>query len=57
MALQLIEPNPGHFGYKCDSCGFEFPKDPVSEIELGPPPAHDCPNEGRLNIKKIMDRR
>jgi hypothetical protein len=57
MALQLVEPSPGRFRYKCDNCGFEFPKDqPVTQSELGPPPEHHCPNEGRVNVKKIMER-
>jgi len=57
MALQLIESSPGRFRYKCDSCNFEFPEDEsVTQSELGPPPEHRCPNEGRVNVKKIMDR-
>jgi hypothetical protein len=54
MALQLIEIMPGRFLYRCDACPFEYPKDPVAEHEVGIPPQHNCPSEGRVNVKEIM---
>lgn len=56
MALQLIELARNKFLYRCDACPFEYPKDPVPQDELGIPPRHNCPNEGRVNIDEIMDQ-
>jgi hypothetical protein len=53
--LQLIEMMTEKFLDHCQACPFEPPKSPVKKHELGPPPGHNCPNEGRLNLDEIMD--
>lgn len=54
MALE-IKSLGNRFWYGCTLCGFEYPKGPVPRKDLGPPPNHDCPNEGRFDMKTMME--
>ena len=56
MALEKKQVLPKRFRYVCDSCPFEWPRTPVKESELLPPPTHSCPNKGRPDMKAILEK-
>jgi hypothetical protein len=47
MALEKRQVFPNLFRYVCDSCPFDWPRTPVKESDLPPPPAHSCPTDNR----------
>jgi hypothetical protein len=53
MPLEKREVFPNLFRYVCDSCPFDWPRTPVKESELPPPPAHSCPIEDRPKPKAV----
>jgi hypothetical protein len=55
MPYQEVEQIIGLFLWRCDECGDEQPKSPVPKHRLGRAPHHDCPHEGRLDMKAILD--
>jgi hypothetical protein len=54
MPYEKKEIIPGKVLWRCSECGKEHPVTPVKENELGPAPHHDCPHEGRLDMKAIL---
>src|SRR5690348_2265422 len=42
MPLEKRQVFPDRFRYVCDSCSFDWPRTPVKESELPPPPKHVC---------------
>jgi hypothetical protein len=54
MPYKEVEQIAGLFLWRCEECGDEQPKVPVPKHKLGRAPHHDCPNEGRLNMKAIF---
>ena len=55
MSLEKTQVFPDLFRYVCDSCPFDWPRTPVKESELPPPPAHSCPNEKRPDLKAVPE--
>ena len=55
MSLEKKEVFPNLFRYVCDSCPFDWPRTPVKESDLPPPPAHSCPNENRSDAKPVLE--
>jgi hypothetical protein len=55
MALKKINMYDNKFLYRCEDCGYESHHTPVSEHELGAPPRHACPREGRFDARAILD--
>ena len=53
MPLEKKQVFPNLFRYVCDSCSFDWPRTPVKEGDLPPPPAHSCPNENRPDPKPV----
>lgn len=53
MPLEKRQVFPNLFRYVCDSCPFDWPRTPVKESDLPPPPAHACPNENRPEAKAV----
>lgn len=53
MPLEKKQVFPNLFRYVCDSCSFDWPRTPVKESDLPPPPAHSCPNENRPDPKPV----
>src|SRR5258707_1796550 len=56
MALEKKQVLPNRFRYVCDTCPFEWPRTPVKESELLPPPTHSCPNKDRPEMKAILEK-
>src|SRR5258708_35612399 len=56
MALEKKQVLPNRFRYVCDSCPFEWPRTPMKESELLPPPTHSCPNKDRPEMKAILEK-
>jgi hypothetical protein len=54
MSLEKKEVFPNLFRYVCDSCPFDWPRTPVKESDLPPPPAHSCPNENQPDLKPVL---
>lgn len=42
MPLEKRQIFPNLFRYVCDTCSFAWPRTPVADSELPPPPAHSC---------------
>ena len=55
MALEKKQVFPNLFRYVCDSCSFDWPRTPVKESDLPPPPTHSCPNENRPEQKPARE--
>jgi hypothetical protein len=55
MSLEKRQVFPDLFRYVCDSCPFDWPRTPVKESELPPPPTHSCPNENRPELKAVLE--
>ena len=55
MSLEKKEVFPNLFRYVCDSCPFDWPRTPVKESDLPPPPAHSCPNENQPGLKPVLE--
>jgi len=55
MSLEKKEVFPNLFRYVCDSCPFDWPRTPVKESDLPPPPAHSCPNEDQPGLKPVLE--
>ena len=55
MPLEKKQVLPNLFRYVCDSCSFDWPRTPVKEGDLPPPPAHSCPNENRPAPKPVPE--
>lgn len=62
--MDLVQPLPDKFQYRCPQCGKEEPPDAVSCRELGPPPGR-CPRcaagnqnapTARPDMKAILGR-
>src|SRR5438132_13352125 len=53
MPLEKKQVFPNLFRYVCDSCPFDWPRTPVKESDLPPPPTHVCPNEDRPELKAV----
>src|SRR6266852_3836416 len=51
MPLEKRQVFPNLFSYVCDSCPFDWPRTPVIESELPPPPTHSCPNANQPKPK------
>ena len=51
MPLERKQVFPNLFRYVCDRCPFDWPRTPVKESELPPPPSHACPNENQPEAK------
>src|SRR5260221_14468146 len=56
MALEKKQVLPDRFRYVCDSCPFEWPRTPMKESELLPPPTHSCPNKDRPEMKASLEK-
>jgi len=54
MSLEKRQVFPNLFRYVCDSCPFDWPRTPVKESDLPPPPTHACPNENRVDLKAVL---
>jgi hypothetical protein len=55
MSLEKKQVFPNLFRYVCDSCSFDWPRTPVKESDLPPPPSHSCPNENRPELKPARE--
>jgi hypothetical protein len=55
MSLEKRQVFPDLFRYVCDSCPFDWPRTPVKESDLPPPPTHSCPNENRPDLKPVLE--
>src|SRR5260370_2195807 len=55
MSLEKRQVFPNLFRYACDSCPFDWPRAPVKESDLPPPPSHSCPNENRPDLKPVLE--
>jgi len=55
MSLEKKEVFPNLFRYVCDSCPFDWPRTPVKESDLPPPPAHSCPSENRPEPTPVLE--
>lgn len=55
MALEKKQVFPDLFRYVCDSCSFDWPRTPVKENDLPPPPSHSCPNTNRPEPKPVIE--
>ena len=55
MPLEKRQILPNLFRYVCDSCSFDWPRTPVRESELPPPPTHSCPNQNRTELKAVVE--
>jgi hypothetical protein len=53
MPLEKKQVFPNLFRYVCDGCSFDWPRTPVKESELPPPPRHACPNENLAETKAV----
>ena len=53
MPLEKKQVFPNLFRYVCDSCPFDWPRTPVKESELPPPPNHACPIENVPEAKAV----
>ena len=51
MPLNNVKLADGRFLFRCPLCGFEHPRDPVKEHELGPPPQHNCKASEEIRFK------
>jgi hypothetical protein len=51
MPLEKKQVFPNLFRYVCDSCSFDWPRTPVKESDLPPPPSHACANANRPEPK------
>ena len=56
MPLEKREIFPNLFRYVCDSCSFDWPRTPVKESELPPPPTHSCPNQNQPELKAALEQ-
>jgi hypothetical protein len=54
MPLEKRQILPNLFRYVCDSCSFDWPRTPVKESELPPPPAHSCQSQNRPELKAVV---
>src|SRR5258707_12173231 len=54
MSLEKRQVFPNLFRYVCDSCPFDWPRTPVKESDLPPPPTHLCPNEKPPDQKAVL---
>lgn len=57
MPLEKRQILPDRFRYACDSCSFDWPRTPVKESELPPPPAHSCRNQSPTEPKPVVEER
>jgi hypothetical protein len=55
MPLEKRQIFPNRFRYVCDSCSFGWPRTPVKESELPPPPTHSCPIQNRPELKAVLE--
>jgi hypothetical protein len=55
MTLDKRQILPDRFRYVCDSCSFDWPRTPVKESELPPPPTHACRNQNRTELKAVIE--
>jgi hypothetical protein len=55
MSLEKRQVFPDLFRYVCDSCPFDWPRTPVRESELPPPPTHSCSHENRPDLKAVLE--
>jgi hypothetical protein len=55
MSLEKKQVFPNLFRYVCDSCSFDWPRTPMKESDLPPPPSHSCPNENRPELKPALE--
>src|SRR5437762_5774741 len=55
MPLEKKQVFPNLFRYVCDSCSFDWPRTPVKESDLPPPPAHSCPKENQTDRKAVLE--
>ena len=55
MALEKRQVFPNLFRYVCDSCSFDWPRTPVKENDLPPPPSHSCPSANRPEPKPVVE--
>jgi hypothetical protein len=55
MPYEKVKLADGRWLWRCSDCGHEHTDVPVAEHKLGPAPHHDCPNEGRIDMKAILD--
>jgi len=53
MPLEKKQVFPDLFRYVCDSCPFDWPRTPMKESELPPPPSHACPNKNPPETKAV----
>jgi hypothetical protein len=54
MPLEKRKIFPNRFRYVCDPCSFGWPRTPVNESELPPPPAHSCQSQNRPELKAVV---
>ena len=55
MPLEKKQVLPDLFRYVCDSCSFDWPRTPVKESELPPPPAHSCRDQNRAETNAVVE--
>jgi hypothetical protein len=55
MPLEKRQVFPNLFRYVCDSCPFDWPRTPVKESDLPPPPAHSCPSESQPDPNPVPE--
>ena len=55
MPLEKRQILPNRFRYVCDSCSFDWPRTPVKDSELPPPPTHSCRSENRTALKAVVE--
>src|SRR2546430_2872110 len=55
MPLEKKQVFPNLYRYVCDSCPFDWPRTPVKESDLPPPPAHACPSENKPHPKPVPE--
>ena len=56
LMLEKRQVFPNLFRYVCDSCSFDWPRTPVKESELPPPPTHSCRNQNRPGPKAVEEQ-
>jgi len=57
MPLEKRQVFSNLFRYVCNSCPFDWPRTPVKESELPPPPTHSCPNENRPDLNAVLEEK
>jgi hypothetical protein len=55
MPLEKRQILPNRFRYACGSCSFDWPRTPVAESELPPPPAHLCRNQNQPEPNAVLE--